>query len=223
MSTVLVVAPHPDDETLGCGGTLLRHVAEGDQVHWLIMSTITTDAGFSLEKVKSREKEIQQVANQYSFTSFYQADFVSTQLDTYPMSSLIDVASSYISKIEPDVVYLPYRNDVHSDHAAVFDAVSSCMKSFRYPYVTRVRVYETLSETEFSIDPSSEGFKPNCWIDVTETIEKKVHIMKSYNGEMGDHPFPRSEINIRALATYRGATAGVEAAEGFINVMERVL
>ena len=223
MNTVLVVAPHPDDETLGCGGTLLRHIAEGDQVHWLIMTTISTDAGFSLEKVESRRIEIQQVFNHYGFSSFHQADFISAQLDTYPLSSLISVASKYISEIEAEIIYLPYRNDVHSDHAAVFDAVSSCTKSFRYPYVKKVRAYETLSETEFSIDNTENGFKPNCWIDITQTLDKKIEIMGLYKGEMGVHPFPRSERNIQSLATLRGATAGVDAAEGFINLIERVL
>ena len=220
MSTVLVVAPHPDDETLGCGGTLLRHLAEGDQVHWLIMSTITTDAGFSLKKVESREKEIQQVANQYGFASFHQADFISTQLDTYPMSSLIDVASGYISEIKPDLLYLPYRQDVHSDHAAVFDAVSSCTKSFRYPHIKSVKVYETLSETEFSLGTGDAQFKPNCWIDISDYVDRKIEIMTSFDGEMAPHPFPRSEYNIRALATLRGATAGFNAAESFMILKE---
>ena len=112
---------------------------------------------------------------------------------------MISVASKYISEIEPEFIYLPYRNDVHSDHAAVFDAVLSCTKSFRYPYVKKVRAYETLSETEFSIDHTDNGFKPNCWVDITQTLDKKVEIMGLYKGEMGVHPFPRSEKNIQAL------------------------
>jgi len=222
MSVVLVVAPHPDDETLGCGGTLLRHIAEGDQVHWLIMSTITTEAGFSPEKVRSRRVEIEQVVNHYGFSSFHQADFIATQLDTYPLSSLISVASKYISEIEPEIIYLPYRNDAHSDHAVVFDGVSSCTKSFRYPFIKRVRVYETLSETEFSIDHGSSNFKPNCWINISDFVEKKIHIMNLFEGEMAAHPFPRSEQSIRALATFRGATAGFDAAESYMILKDIV-
>jgi len=220
MSTILVVAPHPDDETLGCGGTLLRHIAEGDQVHWLIMTTITTDAGFSLEKVESRRKEIQRVVRNYGFSSYFQPEFISTQLDTYPLSSLIGVASKHISEIKPDTVYLPYRNDVHSDHTVVFDALSSCTKSFRYPFIKRVKVYETLSETEFSIDDGSNNFKPNCWVNISDYVDKKIEIMKIFEGEMSTHPFPRSEQNIRALATFRGATAGFDAAESFMVLKE---
>ena len=220
MSTVLVVAPHPDDETLGCGGTLLRHIAAGDQVHWLIMTTVSLGAGFSQKKLDSRKLEIQQVVRSYGFASFHQAEFASTQLDTYPLSVLIDSVSRYISEIKPELIYLPYRNDVHSDHAVVFDAVSSCTKSFRYPFVKKIRVYETVSETEFSIDPSSTGFKPNCWINIGDYIDHKIEIMKIYEGEMGMHPFPRSEQNVRALATFRGAAAGFDAAESFMIIKE---
>jgi len=128
--------------------------------------------------------------------------------------------SERVKQLEPDTIYLPYRGDVHSDHAEVFDAVAACTKPFRYPSVMRVRAYETLSETEFSINPNDGGFKPNLWVDISCYIDKKVEIMKVYKGELGDHPFPRSEQNIRALATYRGAAAGVSAAEAFMSVKE---
>jgi len=220
LSTILVVAPHPDDETLGCGGTLLRHIAEGDQVHWLIMTTISEQSGFSQEWIESRAKEIEKVVSAYNFTSTKQAEFVTTKLDTYPKSELIAVVSEMVNRVKPETIYLPYRNDVHSDHKEVFDAVISCTKSFRYPSVKKVRAYETLSETEFSIHKEDGVFHPNLWIDVSEFLEEKIVIMKTYNGELGEHPFPRSEQNIRALATLRGATAGVNAAEAFVSLKE---
>ena len=220
VTSVLVVAPHPDDETLGCGGALLRHIAEGDQVHWLIMSTLTQEIGFSQERIESRYKEIEKVAKSYKFSSVKQADFTTTRLDTYPKSALIEVVSEVVNRIEPEIVYLPYRNDVHSDHAKVFDAVASCTKSFRYPSIKRVRAYETLSETEFSINPEDSGFKPNLWVDISDYLEQKIEIMKMYKGELGEHPFPRSEEAIKALATIRGVVAGVESAESFMSLKE---
>jgi N-acetylglucosamine malate deacetylase 1 len=219
---ILVVAPHPDDETLGCGGTLLRHIADGDQVHWLIMSTISQDSGYTKERVESRAKEITIVADVYQFSSFKQEKFITTQLDTYPKSKLIDVVSEIVQRLEPDTIYLPYRGDVHSDHSVVFDAVVPCTKPFRYPSVKRVRAYETLSETEFSINPDYGGFKPNLWVDISQYLDKKIKIMKIYKGELDEHPFPRSEVNLRALASLRGATAGVEMAEGFVSLREIV-
>ena len=222
MSSVLIVAPHPDDETLGCGGTLLRHISEEDQVHWLIMTTITEESGFIKSRVDSRAKEITQVALNYQFSSIHQEKFVTTCLDTYPNSELITSISESVNRLQPEIIYTPYRNDVHSDHAAVFDAVAACTKSFRYPSVKKVRAYETLSETEFSINPEDSGFKPNLWVDISDYLDKKIQIMKLYDKEMGEHPFPRSEQNIRALATYRGAVAGCVAAESFMSLIERI-
>ena len=222
MSRIMVVAPHPDDETLGCGGTLLRHISEGDHVYWLIMSTISKEAGYSRERVDSRTDEIRRVIESYGFASMQQAPFITTRLDTYPKSDLIGEVSNYISKIEPDTIYLPFRHDVHSDHEAVFDAVVSCAKSFRYPFVKRLRAYETLSETEFSVRPGNNGFVPNLWVDISEYLDRKMEIMQIYKSELGYHPFPRSEKNLRALATLRGATAGKDAAEAFISLKEIV-
>ena len=220
MSTVLVVAPHPDDETLGCGGTLLRHAAEGDQVHWLIMSTIDESGGFSPRRIESRGKEVGRVIKAYGFRSCHQAAFQTAQLDVYPKADLVESVSKVMGEVQPDTVYMPFRHDVHSDHGAVFDAVASCTKSFRYPCVRRVRVYETLSETEFSLLSGAETFSPNVWVDISDYFDRKIDIMNIYKGEMGKHPFPRSDQNIRALATYRGAAAGVGAAEAFVSLKE---
>jgi len=220
--TILCVSPHPDDETLGCGGTLLRHIAEGDQVHWLIMTVISEDAGYSRERIESRSEEIKRVSRMYGFVSLHQAPFTTTHLDTYPKSDLVGEVSKCISQVKPDTIYLPFRNDVHSDHEAVFDAVASCTKSFRYPFVKRLRAYETLSETEFSVRPDQNGFAPNLWIDISQFVDRKIEIMGVYESEFGEHPFPRSERNLLALATIRGATAGVDAAEGFISLKEIV-
>ena len=218
MSKILVVAPHPDDETLGCGGTLLRHQNEGDEIHWLIMSTLTKELVFDQERMQSRKKEIKVVAGKYKFSSVHQAEFTTTELDALANNILIAEVSVTISRVLPDTVYVPYRNDVHSDHQAVFDAVASCTKSFRYPSIKRVRVFETLSETEFGVRPDDVGFKPNLWIDISNYLDQKIEIMQLYKGEMAEHPFPRSEKNIRALATLRGATVGVDAAESFISL-----
>ena len=220
INRIIVVSPHPDDETLGCGGSLLRHLAEGDQIHWLIMSTINQDSGFSKERIEVRSKEITQVANSFNFSSLKQADFTTTQLDKYPKSLLINTVSEVFHRIKPNIVYLPYRSDVHSDHTAVFDAVAACTKSFRYPYIKKVRAYETLSETEFSINPGDRGFKPNLWIDVSKYLDQKIEIMKIYSGELQEHPFPRSEKAIRALASFRGIVSGDEYAESFMILKE---
>ena len=220
VNKIIVVAPHPDDETLGCGGTLLRHKSEGDEIHWLIMTTLTEQSGFSKERIESRKKEIDAVSKKYQFDTVHQAKFITTTLDTVKNSELIAEVSKIFNKVRPNILYLPFRNDIHSDHAAVFDATSVCTKSFRYPFIRSVRVYETLSETEFAIRTDVSKFEPNLWVDISLYLEKKIEIMKIYKGEMGIHPFPRSERNIKALATYRGATSGCDYAESFMLLKE---
>ena len=128
--------------------------------------------------------------------------------------------SKILKEIQPNFLYLPFENDIHSDHSIVFDAAASCTKSFRYPYVKKVMIYETISETEFSIRPDKEQFKPNLWIDISDYIDKKIEIMSLYESEIGKEPFPRSEQNIRSLAKFRGSTAGVLSAEAFILLKE---
>ena len=205
---------------MGCGGTLLRHSAEGDEIHWLIMTTITEHVGFSKEMVDKRKKEIEVVAKKYDFTSYHQSHFITATLDRVSKNDLIDEISFVFKKLTPDTIYVPYYNDIHSDHGIVFDAVAACTKSFRYPFIRKVRVYETLSETEFCLSGAGCGFVPNLWIDISSYLEEKIEIMRLYIDEVGKHPFPRSEKNIVALATLRGATAGVEAAESFISLKE---
>jgi LmbE family N-acetylglucosaminyl deacetylase len=222
MSIVLCIAPHPDDETLGCGGTLLRHKHEGDEVHWLIVTTMDGSNKFTDEKKKTRATEIKNVAKAYDFKSFNQFKFLTTELDTLPVNSLITEISDYLKILEPEIIYLPFMGDIHSDHRMVFNAVTASSKSFRHPYIKVLRSYEILSETEFNIDPENEAFKPNLWIDINDYLEEKLEIMKMYKGEMCEPPFPRSEENLRALAKLRGSTANFHNAEAFITLKEYI-
>jgi N-acetylglucosamine malate deacetylase 1 len=218
MNKVLVIAPHPDDETLGCGGTLLRHKHEGDEIHWLIMTKIKYDSS-NENIIKKREQQIEKVFVAYGFNSMHQANFFATTLDALPKKEIIDVISSYFYKVEPNVIYLPYINDIHTDHQVVVDSTLSCVKSFRYPFVKKVCSYETVSETEFTIKKNTV-FQPNMWVDISDYLEKKLDIIQIYEDEIKEPPFPRSLKNLEALATFRGSTINAQSAEGFIILKE---
>ena len=220
MSVILVVAPHPDDETLGCGGTLIKAIRSGAKVHWAIATSMRPEFGFAADRIAARNQEIDKVAAQYGFASVHRGEFPTTRVDTIPTVDRAQWMGSVIAHVQPDTLYLPHPHDVHSDHAAVFDAAAACTKAFRYPCVKRVYVYETLSETEFGLRPGIVPFQPNRFVDVTETIDQKIQIMSLYAGEMGEAPFPRSEQNMRAAARYRGAVAGCLAAEAFMVLRE---
>lgn len=219
MNKVLVVAPHPDDETLGCGGTLLKHLNRGDEINWLIFTAINED-NYSPEQVNTRTAEISEVARAYNFKSVEQLKYPTTKLDTIALSDMIGKTSEIINKIKPEIIYLPFPGDVHSDHRITFEVMSACTKQFRYPWIKRILAYETVSETEFNINPNRQGFRPNVFIDIGDYLEKKIKIMQLYVSELGQHPFPRSEQNIRALAHLRGATAYLDAAEAFMLLKE---
>lgn len=218
--TLLVFAPHPDDETLGCGGTLLRAIAEGHAVHWAIASSMQTAQGFSAERIAAREQEIERVAEAYGFAGVHRGHFPTTRLDTVPAAERVAWCASVVQAVQPDTLYLPHPHDVHSDHGAVFDAAAACTKAFRYASVRRVYGYETLSETEFGLRPGVPAFQPQRFVDISEHMQRKIEIMELFSGEMGAAPFPRSAQTLRALAAYRGAVAGTEAAEAFMVLRE---
>ncbi len=216
MNKILVIAVHPDDETLGCGGTLLRHKADGDEIHWLIGTKTQEINPF----YKIREKEIEKVSKLYDFNSVHNLHLKTMQVDEYTMSELIGKISKVINEVKPNIIYLPFKGDVHSDHRSIFEAAYSCTKSFRYPFIKKIYMIETLSETEFAPSTKEDSFIPNVFVDITDFMNKKLEIMKVFHSEMAEHPFPRSEKNLSALATFRGATAGCEYAESFVLLKE---
>jgi N-acetylglucosamine malate deacetylase 1 len=216
----LVVAPHPDDEILGCGGTLLRRKAEGADLGWLIVTGVSREAGFPVKIEQQRAQEIDKVVELMGFDHVYNLALPSAQLDRLPMSDLVEKFSKVFQEFQPIEVLLPCRSDVHTDHRLVFDATGACVKWFRHPYVKRVLAYETISETEFNLD-SSSPFKPNFFVDVSEFLERKLEVMAVYESELGCFPFPRSIEAIRALAILRGSASGFMAAEAFQLLRER--
>ena len=217
---IIVIASHPDDETLGCGGTLLKQKNNGNAIYWLIVTSMKIQGGFTKEIIQQRKKEIEIISSMYGFEEIYNLDFSTMQLDKIPFIKLIESISNVFRQVKPDMVFLPFKGDVHTDHQVVFKAAYSCTKNFRYPSIRKILMMETMSETEFSPSLREDSFIPNMFVDITDFIERKIEIMNIYKSEFSDHPFPRSEKNIRALATFRGATAGCEYAESFMILKE---
>ena len=220
MSKVLVIAPHPDDETLGCGGALFKHKAEGDDIYWLIITGISQDGGWQEKVVKKRDNEIDAVAEKYGFSDVFNLRLPPTKIDTLSVSDLIREISNVYKKVEPGIVYMPFSNDVHTDHQLIAKALQSTFKWFRFPHIKKVYMYETPSETEFNF-VENRVFSPNVFVKISQYIDNKIETMKIYDGEMGEFPFPRSEQTIRSLAALRGSQSGFESAEAFELVYER--
>lgn len=215
-----MVAPHPDDEILGCGGTLMRLRHQGSDLTWLIVTGISEDSGWPTDRVRERDAEIARVAELIGFSEVVNLRLPTAQLDTMPMRDLIDKFSDVFQAVKPNQVFLPSRLDVHTDHRVTFDAAAACTKWFRNPSVRRVLAYETISETGFGLS-SEFAFHPNYFVDISDFLERKVEAISVYKSEVGDFPFPRSVEAIRALAAYRGAASGFSAAEAFQLLRER--
>jgi LmbE family N-acetylglucosaminyl deacetylase len=215
MKKIIVISAHPDDETLGAGGTLLKHKAAGDEIYWLIITNVFESQGFSKERVESRQIEIQKVSKAFGFKQTFQLNYPTMSLSSSSLIKMVPEISKVFLEVQPDTIYCLNRSDAHSDHRVVFDAVMACTKSFRYPFIKKVLMYECLSETEFAPALPEKVFIPNYYVNITDYMEEKVSIMEIFESELGAHPFPRSIENIKALATYRGASVGVNYAEAF--------
>ena len=140
------------------------------------------------------------------------------RLETYDSGKVIEQIGSYINKIKPEVIITTNPGDVHSDHATVFSWVKAFSKSFRNPWLKKFLLMEIVSETDFSLSQGS--FVPNYFVDISDYMDEKLEIVKVYEEEIGEHPFPRSIENIKAVALHRGAVAGVKYAEAFMLLRE---
>jgi len=217
---ILVLAPHPDDETLGAGGTLLRAIRSGRPVHWLIATKMRAEDGWPADKMARRGEEIKTVAEAYGFAGVHILPFPAARLDTLPTGDLVAAIAAIVKEVEPEIIMLPHRGDAHSDHAAVHDAGAACSKWFRYPSVRWTLVYETLSETDAAIQ-DSERFHPDVFVDITDHLDEKLAITNLFGNEIQAFPFPRSLRALRALAEVRGVASGTHAAENFMLLRAR--
>lgn len=215
MKNVVVISAHPDDEVLGVGGTLLKHKNNGDNIYWIITTNISVDQGFSEDKVDERQNEIEVVAEKLGVKKKFLLNYPTMSLSSSDTNEIIPKIASIFNEIKPEIIYTLNRSDAHSDHKYTFNSVIACTKSFRFPFIKQVLMYECISETEFAPSLHEKVFIPNYYVDISKYIDEKLEIMKVYESELGTHPFPRSLKNIKALATFRGTVAGVEFAESF--------
>ena len=214
---ILVISPHPDDETLGAGGTILRHKKLGDEVYWLNVTNMKEEYGHPKDRILKRNEEIEKVKKSYAFNDFFDLALKPSYLDEYPLASIVDLISEIYHRIKPDTVILPNKEDIHSDHRIVFEAAFVCTKVFRYPYIKKILMMEIMSETV-----GGGTSRANSFVDISEEFDQKIEIMKIYESEMKPHPFPRSEKALEALALLRGTEAGCRYAEGFFILKEIV-
>lgn len=215
---VLIVSPHPDDETLGAGGALLKLKKRAHEIFWLNVTDMKTQDGWEESKVARRRRQIDSVKRHYGFDGFYNLELPPTQLKSIGESSLIGAIKEIYDEVKPEWIIIPGQYDAHSDHHVVYHCCMAAAKTFRAPYIKRVTTMEIASETEFGFQ--KEKFEPNLFIDITDELEGKLEAMRIYDTEIEKAPFPRSLDYIRALAVNRGGRCACRYAEAFCIIKQ---
>ncbi|UCB56964.1 MAG: PIG-L family deacetylase [Candidatus Omnitrophota bacterium] len=217
---ILVIAPHMDDEVLGCGGAIARHVMNGDELFISFIAHRIYNHQFDKEK---DDLEKQHAAKAKGVLGYKESVFFNLndeRLDACIQDIVIPL-EKYILKIRPDIVYCPFRGDNNQDHRAVFDAIRVAARPSAAAFIKRILMYEVASSTEQSPPMYENIFLPNFYVNITEHIDKKVEAFRCYETEKRPYPHPRCEEALRVLAKKRGVEAGFEYAESFMILREK--
>lgn len=211
--TVLVFAPHPDDEILGCGGVIAKRKKQGFRV---IVCVATSDGN------SEREKEENESASLLGVDEVVRLGLPDMELDRIDHKKLTGMVLGVIEKYRPEEVYSPYRFDLHNDHRALAEAVLVAIRP-KYKFSPkRVLSYETLSETGWNFQDGDNFFKPNVYEDISGEIDAKVMALEIHESQIMDYPSPRSSEGVRALSMHRGVESETMFAEAFCLVREYV-
>jgi LmbE family N-acetylglucosaminyl deacetylase len=215
---ILVFAAHPDDEVLGMGGTVAVHAAvRGDAVRIVCVTDgSSTQYPGDADKRALKEDEARRAAAELGVSDYVHLDLPDMRLDTIPHVEVNRVVEEHVQDVRPHVVYTA-QPDVNLDHRALFDSVAVATRPLPGQPIRRLLTYAPTSSSEWTPPPLNH-FVPNWYVDVTETLERKLAAFACYETEQRPYPHPRSERAIRAAAAYHGASSGHEYAEPFVLV-----
>jgi len=216
---ILVVATHPDDEVLGCGGVIARHASRGDRVDVVVVTRGAPEL-YDENQVKTLRRELEAAHALLGVSAVHFLDFPAPKLDLVPAYELADAISALFHSLQPAAAYIPHRGDLHSDHRSVFSAALVAARPIGKSPVLKVLSYETLSETEWSAPVAEDAFLPSVFIDISPFLDKKKQAMAAYRSQLKEFPHPRSLLAVESLARLRGSTVGVQAAEAFQLIRE---
>jgi LmbE family N-acetylglucosaminyl deacetylase len=214
---VLVIAPHPDDEVLGCGGTMARMAEEGLDVQVAVVTTGRPPA-FSEESVAQVQAEMRRAHSHLGVSQAHMLGLPAAALDTLPAAEINAAIGQLVREVRPDTLFLPFLGDIHQDHQLTFlgAMVAARPRDRRVP--SRVLCYETLSETNWYAAPMTPAFVPNVHIDIASTLTRKLEAFAMFESQVKAFPDERSLLTIESLARLRGSSVFAEAAEAFMLV-----
>ena len=208
---ILVFAPHNDDEVLGVGGTIAKHVSEGHEVY-----VCEVTSGKDQERLARIKNEALAAHKVLGVKETYFLNLPVVGLADISTKELNTALHGIVHKVKPNVAYIPHKGDMHIDHTLVAESAMVALRPVNNPQLKAIYAYETLSETEWNIPTVDNIFIPNVWSDITKTLDKKIDAMKCYKSQLYDFPHPRSLEAIEALSKLRGSTVCVNNAESFM-------
>jgi len=216
---VAAIVAHPDDEVLGCGGTLRRHVLAGDEVWVIILADGETsrDGIPACDKaIAGREGAARKSADILGIEHLALHGFPDNRLDTQALLEVAKVIEAHIEQIAPDTIYTHHAGDLNQDHRCVHQAVVTACRPQPGRSLKTLLFFEVASSTEWQTPGSAPPFLPNWFIDISDTLDAKLKALEAYGAEMREWPHPRSYRAVEHLARWRGATVGCAAAEAFV-------
>ncbi len=216
---ILIIAAHPDDEVLGCGGTIAKLAREGNVVYSLFLGEGVTSRDEKRDR-KKREKELKELRIQIekagrilSISNSFAFDFPDNRFDTVAMLDIVKTIEKVKIDVKPDIVFTHHHGDLNIDHRITFEAVMTAFRPVKGEKVREIYSFEVPSSTEWNASISTSYFMPNYFVDISKTLELKIKAMKEYKSEIREYPHPRSPEAIKIYAKRWGIQAGLQAAE----------
>lgn len=222
---VLVLAAHPDDEVLGCGGTVAKLSSEGHEVHFAILGEGITSRyrersaadGQLLEALHAHSRKAGEILG---VRSVQLKDLPDNRFDTVPLLEIVKIIENLVEQIQPEVVFTQHGGDLNIDHERIFRATLTATRPMQGCPVRAVYAYEVPSSTDWAFGQFSPALSGHLFFDISETLEKKIAAMQCYESEARDFPHPRSPEALRAVARRWGSVTGSNAAEAFSVIRE---
>ena len=217
---ILVVVSHPDDEVLGCGGTIARLAKERYDIYLAILGEGITSRYKEREEAdteltKELHKRSHQVAELLGIKDLFFNSLPDNRFDAVPLLDVVKIVEDLIEKLEPLAIYTHYSGDLNIDHVITHRAVLTATRPTEGHSVKEIYAFEVPSSTEWAFGQYNGAFNPNVFVDISETLDRKIQAMEIYESETRIFPHPRSQQSLRALAEYRGIAVGLKAAECF--------
>jgi len=223
---LLVIASHPDDEILGCGGMIARKIDEGHDVGVLIMSRgvrsrLSSMSDPATDEIEELHKATTAALTSLGVMSFEQFDFPDNRFDSIDLLDITKCLESAIQRFEPDFVFVQHAGDLNLDHAITCRAAMTACRPLPSTRVRGLFTFEVNSSTEWGFGKTGPSFTPDYFVDISDYLEVKFEALKKYQTELRSFPHPRSLEAVKALALLRGSQSGFEAAEAFSSIWRR--